>query len=290
MKVLTIIVSYNFEPWIHACIPSLLYSTYATDIIVVDNASKDNTVKILKSQYPSVILIESKENQGFGKANNIGMEYAISNGYDYVYLVNQDAWVDKECIRNLLLSNAPKDALLSPLHYDGTEKELDKGFAYYCNQNSTASEYSKVPFVNAAFWMIPINTVKKIGLFSPIFYHYGEDKDYGNRLQYHQIPIFIINDAKAYHDRQDRIESPGINYKSEFVYHLTEFCNINYGEFKALSKSILACYKKSGQHLVKGKMYAAKNYFHLASKLWNRIGEVQETRKKNRIIGSYFNT
>jgi len=290
MKVLTIIVSYNFEPWIHSCIPSLLHSSYATDIIVVDNASKDNTVKVLKAQYPSVFLIASKENQGFGKANNLGMEYAIANGYDYVYLVNQDTWVDKDCIRNLLMSNAPKDALLSPLHYDGTEKELDKGFAYYCNQHPKANEYPKVSFVNAAFWMIPIKTIKKIGLFSPIFYHYGEDKDYGNRLQFHHIPIFIINKAKAYHDRQDRIEPPGINFKSEFVYHLTEFCNINYSTFAAFSKSILACYKKFAKHLLKGNMEGAKNYFHIATKLWNRISEVQETRKKNKIIGSYFKT
>lgn len=289
-KVLTIIVSYNFEPWIHKCIPSLLQSSYPTDVMVIDNASQDSTVKLLKAHYPSVLLVESKENLGFGKANNIGMEYATANGYDYVYLVNQDAWIDKNCIQNLLMSNAPKDALLSPMHYDGTEQELDKGFAQYCNPTLGNTEHPIVKFVNAAFWLIPIKTIARIGLFSPIFYHYGEDKDYANRLQYHQIPIFIINKAKAYHDRQNRLEPNGINFKSEFVYHLTEFCNINYSGFGAFSKSILACFKKSGKQLLKGNLSGAKKYIEISFKLWNRFSEVKETRIMNKIIGSYFNS
>ncbi|WP_159632974.1 glycosyltransferase family 2 protein [Sphingobacterium composti Ten et al. 2007 non Yoo et al. 2007] len=289
-KVLTIIVSYNFEPWIHKCIPSLMQSTYPTDIIVIDNGSQDSTVKILKNSYPTVIVIESHENLGFGKANNIGLEYAIANHYEYVYLVNQDAWVDKNCIQKLLMSNAPKDALLSPIHYDGTEQKLDKGFAQYCSSEKHNKEYPKVKFVNAAFWLLPIRTIKKVGLFSPIFYHYGEDKDYANRLEFHQIPIYIIDNAKAYHDRQDRKEANGINYKSEYVYHLTEFCNINYSTFESFSKSILACYKKSGKQLLKGNIGNAIRYIDISNKLWNRISEVKETRKKNKIIGSYFNT
>lgn len=284
-KVLTIIVSYNFERWIHKCIPSLLHSSYPTDIIVIDNASKDDTVDILKEHYPFVLLIESNENLGFGKANNIGMEYAITNGYDYVYLVNQDAWLEKDCIANLVNNEAPQEAMLSPMHYDGTEQNLDKGFAEYCKTMSFDKNVQQVDFVNAAFWWIPIDIIKRIGMFSPIFYHYGEDKDFGNRLNFHRIPIYVIKKAKAYHDRQDRIE-PEINFKGEFVFHLTEFCNINYSWSEAFSKAILASYKKAIAYIFRGKLEVTKEYFQISKKLWNKIGEVKATRKRNKIIGS----
>lgn len=48
MKILTIIVSYNFEKWISRCLNSLQASSHPTDIIVIDNCSKDRTVEIIK--------------------------------------------------------------------------------------------------------------------------------------------------------------------------------------------------------------------------------------------------
>ena len=287
-KILTILVSYNFEPWIDKCIPSLINSSYPTDIIIIDNASEDNTVQILKENYPSIIIVESKENLGFGKANNIGIEYAIANGYDYVYLVNQDAWLEKNCILNLLESKAPTNTMLSPMHFDGTEKVLDRGFAKYLSAVNSQEELSKITFVNAAFWFIPLSVIKKIGLFSPIFYHYGEDKDFSNRLNFHHIDTYIVRNAKAFHDRQSREVNSGINYKAEFVYHLTEFCNINYNYSKAFSKAILAVIKKALKEFLKGNIHSAKKYFEITLQLWNKIGEVKKTRTKNKIEGSYF--
>lgn len=289
-KVLTIIVSYNFEPWIHKCIPSLLHSSYPTDIIVIDNASKDNTVPILKEHYPTVILIESSQNLGFGKANNIGIEYALKNGYDYVYLVNQDAWLDNTCIQNLLAAELPTQGLYSPVHYDGKEQNLDKGFADYCKNISLDKTINQVDFVNAAFWFIPVATIRQVGLFSPIFYHYGEDKDFGNRLQYHKIPMYVIKDARAFHDRQDRKENLGINYKGEFVYHLTEFCNINYSWSKAFANAVLATFKKAAKQLLKGDLESTKSYLRITAQLWNKISEVKTTRQQNKIIKTPFNS
>lgn len=52
-----------------------------------------DTCKIIKEQYPQVILIENHENLGFGKANNIGIEIALKNNANFVFLLNQDAWV-----------------------------------------------------------------------------------------------------------------------------------------------------------------------------------------------------
>jgi len=92
MKVSVIIVSYNFEQWIDRCLGSLRRSTSPISVIVVDNGSKDKTTQIIEKNYPEVHLIKTGANLGFGKANNIGIRYAMEQGADYFFLLNQDAW------------------------------------------------------------------------------------------------------------------------------------------------------------------------------------------------------
>ena len=76
MKILTIIVSYNFEKWMKPCLESLMHSVYPTDVLVIDNGSADRTVTLLQTSYPWVRLIANGQNLGFGRANNIGLRLA----------------------------------------------------------------------------------------------------------------------------------------------------------------------------------------------------------------------
>lgn len=101
MKILTIIVSYNFEPWIDRCLGSLKASLQPTDTLVIDNGSSDRTVEILRKNYPEIRLIANHANLGFGKANNIGMQIALKEDYDAVFLLNQDAWIDPKTLGSL---------------------------------------------------------------------------------------------------------------------------------------------------------------------------------------------
>lgn len=94
-----IIVTYNGEKWIDKCLSSVYKSTIPLTTIVIDNKSSDNTVQYIKTNFPMVILFEYQNNLGFGKANNIGIEYALKNNADYIYLLNQDAWVDPNTFR-----------------------------------------------------------------------------------------------------------------------------------------------------------------------------------------------
>ena len=192
MKVLVVIVSYNFERWIDRCLGSLHQSEHPVDIVVIDNASQDHTVQRIKKDYPHIKLIESKSNLGFGKANNIGMQMALKEGYEAVFLMNQDAWIAKDAIGILvqLCQEQPSYGILSPVHLTGNGDKPDPGFGIYAQMECLAQlpngkNLLPLPFVNAAFWMIPVSVLKKVGGFCPLFYHYGEDKDYVNRLHYH---------------------------------------------------------------------------------------------------------
>lgn len=120
-RVLTVIVSYNFEPWIERCLSSIRDSDYPSDLVVIDNASTDRTVSIIAERYRWIRLVRSRKNLGFGQANNIGMRMALEENYDYVFLVNQDAWIEPNTVGTLvgLAEKYPDYGVLSPVHLDG---------------------------------------------------------------------------------------------------------------------------------------------------------------------------
>jgi GT2 family glycosyltransferase len=205
-KVFVIIVTYNGSKWIEKCINSLLHSTYPIDIVVVDNCSADNSVELLK-QFPQIHLIQSKENLGFGKANNIGIDYALKNDADYVFLLNQDTWIFDDTILNLVAvaQKNPSFGIVSPMHFSGDEKTLDEGFVTYYNrkiEENSNENIANVPFVNAAAWLVSSDCLQKVGGFEPLFGHYGEDRNYCDRVLFHQFQIVIAKNARICHDRK----------------------------------------------------------------------------------------
>nr|WP_322625224.1 glycosyltransferase family 2 protein [uncultured Flavobacterium sp.] len=202
-NVFVIIVTYNGARWIDKLIPSLLASSYPVRIIAVDNQSTDTTVALLK-QYPEVDLIETGSNLGFGKANNIGMQKALELGADYLFLLNQDAWVFENTVSSLVtnMEANPQIGFLSPLHFQANETEYDTSFATYLSRkNGEVNGLPLVPFVNAAAWMLSKKCVEKVGYFEPLFGHYGEDRNYCDRVAFHNFQIAIDTNVKIVHDR-----------------------------------------------------------------------------------------
>ena len=70
--------------WIKRCLGSIKKDSITTRAYVIDNASSDNTVSMVKENFPSAKLFTLEKNIGFGQANNIGMCQAISDGCDFI--------------------------------------------------------------------------------------------------------------------------------------------------------------------------------------------------------------
>ena len=138
MKVVVVIVTYNGMKWYRDCFDSLRNSSIALDIIVVDNNSSDETVDFIRNNYPEICLVENKKNLGFGQANNIGFNYAIEKKADYVFLLNQDAWIKTNTIYGLveLMQKQPEYGILSPMQINKSEDKLDLPFQYYITPSS----------------------------------------------------------------------------------------------------------------------------------------------------------
>ena len=215
-RVLVIVVTYNAMRWIDRCLGSLLASKPKPDVFVVDNASTDGTPDFLSSNFNDVIVNKPGRNLGFGQANNIGLKYALENGYSYVYLMNQDAWVFDNTIEGLvtLSKGYPEYGILSPFHLEAGQTRLDWRFqvnSCYSNNaifndfySGSPAEVYPVRCVAAAHWLIPVSTLRIVGGFSPSFYHYGEDDNYADRVRWFGMKIGVAPGLKAIHDRGDR--------------------------------------------------------------------------------------
>lgn len=216
-RVLGIVVVYNGMDWLERCLSSLEGSSgVVVDLFIVDNGSDDESRSFVKKNYGHVVYIESDENLGFGKANNLGFQYAIENNYDYVYLLNQDAWVEKNTISSLVKAHLenPGYCLLSPLQLNDNGR-LDDNFRHCLNFGiegdilddyllGVKKELYSISAVMAAHWLLSVEALKEIGGFSPTFYHYGEDNNYISRILFRNYKCGVCTDVIGIHDRQNR--------------------------------------------------------------------------------------
>lgn len=242
MKLFVIIVAYKGKLWYNRCFTSLRESTIPVQTIVVDNASNDGTVEYIREHFPEIHLIESKENLGFGRANNIGMRYALDNGCDYVFLLNQDAWVDPDTIGKLLdiHGNHSEYGILSPIHLNAEMTGIEKGLLNYLDDKKVTDKrlfedlyfhrlkdvYDTI-YVNAAAWLLPRNTLETIGGFDPIFSHYGEDDNYLQRARFHGLKIGVCPSCVVAHDTERRIEAAEKKVQTSNSWLLAEVADIN---------------------------------------------------------------
>ena len=290
--VFVVIVTYNGIKWIKRCLHDVLLSDAIPQLIIVDNGSIDGTTAFIEKNYPGLELIKTETNLGFGQANNIGIRKALEAGADYVFLLNQDGYVEKDTIRRLVYFHLkhPEYGVLSPKQMNGDGSGYDKKFESIvlgkgCMIDSFeeggATIYN-VYFAMAAFWLISTACLRKVGLFDPIFFHYGEDGDYLSRVRYHGFKIGVVMNSIGYHDRQDRIVPEAQQIKSFYASQLAVLTNINRTLAFCFSKVFYYYLKFSARYLSKLKLGLFKEntkaLFHLLSK----TGRVLAVRKNNK--------
>lgn len=220
MDVSIIIVNYNTKELLADAIESVKTKTINInfEIIVVDNASKDDSVSYIHKRFQDVKVIVSEENLGFGKANNLGAKMAKGK---YLFLLNSDT---------LMINNAVK------ILFDFLENNIDKQigivggnlYTYNMKENFSYSTYlptlmshlfyrlyissllsnetfnktgqsKKVGQIIGADLMISKELYNKVGGFDPFYFMYVEDTDLQRRVTDLGYHIYSVPDAKIIH-------------------------------------------------------------------------------------------
>lgn len=194
-KIFIIILNWNRFKDIAECLESVRKTDYPNyDIIVVDNASVDGSVEKVKELFPEIILIKNNENLGFAGGNNVGMKYAINNGADYVWLLNNDTVVTKDTLTNLILTGEriPDVGLLSPMIYDSIRKDVVQYYGSLLDRRKFVQKkindikrFSLLDRNDSYLWgtalLIKRKVIEAIGYLNEDLFAYWEDADYSIR-------------------------------------------------------------------------------------------------------------
>ena len=200
MKLSVVIVSYNVRLFLTACLDSVSQALGGIEgeVFVVDNNSTDDSVDVVRRDYPWVHLINNKENLGFSKANNIALRRAVG---EYVLLLNPDTEVAVETLRGAVCfmdetpeagavgvrmhnadgTLAPESRRAIPTPWIAALKMLGLTKKYYMSHLSW-HEPGRIEVVSGAFMMLRRKAIDEVGLLDEDFFMYGEDIDLSYRL------------------------------------------------------------------------------------------------------------
>ncbi|MHC4593976.1 MAG: glycosyltransferase family 2 protein [Planctomycetota bacterium] len=220
-----IIVNWNTRELLQGCLRSIREQTRDInyEIIVVDNASTDGSVEIVKKNFPKVMLVENSSNLGFARASNIGIR---SSKGRYICLINSDVIVLDDCIKNLMsfMDEHPGTGMAGPriLNPDRTLQPSCRHFPTIWNNLCQAltlnhlfprtrffsgpfmkywahDEVRKVEVVTGCFWMVRCEAVDEVGSLDKDFFIYGEDIDWCKRFHEAGWDVIFYPKAEAIH-------------------------------------------------------------------------------------------
>ncbi|MFC1704253.1 glycosyltransferase family 2 protein [Candidatus Omnitrophota bacterium] len=205
--VYVITLLYNGKRWIEEFLRSVLESDYPNiRLLVIDNASKDDGVDCIEKNFPTVEVIKNEINLGTSKANNSGCRHALKNGADYVFLINQDTVVTKNCISELvkLAEKNPSVGMLVPVQYDYHNRNnmsitVKRLLETEDNIVRRADDYVVVKEVMGAGMLISKKFIEKAGLFDPMYFIYFEENDLVRRGYYHGFESAFSLISKIFH-------------------------------------------------------------------------------------------
>ena len=287
-----ILVNYNNHDDTLKCLESIELAGFGAMVVVVDNNSTLPGVDEIKARYPKTILIKNDENIGFGRANNIGIDWALKNtNCEYVFILNNDTTINRNTIsileealsinENIAIA-APKIVMMDDpnlLWYGGGEINWKKCSAtipgYMGTSHCEEANSSRfVTFASGCAILIKRSILEKFGGFDKRFFMYVEDIELCIRIIKNKYHIAYKHEAVVSHKGQGSqrnsekfisIEHPKNPNLSFFVYHLTKNRLLTISQHASITEAIkfwtfypFFLFAKSVQYSINGRIDAIK--------------------------------
>ena len=211
-----IVLNWNGRHHLEDCLDSVSFLDYPNyKILLVDNNSRDESVRFVKSNYPHVHILQNDRNFGFAEGNNIGIRYALSQGAEYIILLNNDTRVEPDFLTHFIQRGEEKKEVgvlggkvlmfSNPRIINSTGVNLNQS-AYGWDRDfgevvqSVNRKGGEVLAVTGCLMAIKREVFEKIGLLDPKFFAYYEDMDFCIRVwKYTSFRVEYVPESIIYH-------------------------------------------------------------------------------------------
>jgi O-antigen biosynthesis protein len=255
-----IIVNYNVPYFLEQALLSVKKAAQNidTEIIVIDNASKDKSVDFIRQKFPEITLIANQENLGFSKANNQGISIAEGK---YVLLLNPDTVVQEDTFTKCIsfMEKHPDSGALGVKMIDGKGNFLpeskralptpkvsffkafglsalfpkSKLFGQYHLGYLSENENHQVDILSGAFMFIKKEVLDKTGGFDETFFMYGEDIDLSYRILKAGYKNYYLAETSIIHYKGESTKKGSLNYVKVFYEAMLIFAKKHFSKKQA---------------------------------------------------------
>ena len=260
MTLSIIIVNYNVEHFLHQCLKSIekAKQNIILEIIIVDNNSVDQSIKMLKKYFSYVKIIQNTQNVGFAKANNQAIKEARG---EYILLLNPDTIIQENTLLQTIkyLKNHLDVGALGVKMIDGNGEFLPEskrslpnpmsafykifGFSKLLPKSKKFGEYHlnyldknkihEIDVISGAFFMTRSKILQKIGMLDERFFMYGEDIDLSYRIQKSGYKNIYFPNTSIIHYKGESTKKTSVNYIIVFYNAMLLFVKKHYSKSKA---------------------------------------------------------
>ncbi len=213
MDLSIIIVNKDTSGLLTQCLNSIYSagSRFSFEVIVVDNGSSDDSVSLVESNFPDVLLIKNEQNLGFAQANNQGLTIAKGR---YFMLLNSDTIMCSGTV-DALIETAdahPDVGVIGPtlLNADHTIQKSWASFPSFLSEVlgknfrvrrpvTTLSQVYEVDWIMGACMLVRSEAVQDAGMMDPDYFFYSEEVDWCYRIKRKNRKIWLLTSAQIYH-------------------------------------------------------------------------------------------
>ncbi|TCV87593.1 hypothetical protein EDE11_10294 [Methylomonas methanica] len=230
-KVTVIILNWNGKQDTLQCLESVKQLKYSNfEIILVDNDSTDDSVDAISEQYSDIIILNTGKNLGYAGGNNAGIRYALKRGTDFIFLLNNDAFVSEDLLHALTTGAEklpPKSILGAKIYfYDkpntlwfngGRWKKETNSFEHIGYNLLDSTEFNhqiEVDYISGCALFARAESFNDIGLLDENFFLYYEETDWCYRARARGYKCVLIPEAKVWHKASSSLgaDSPQVKY------------------------------------------------------------------------------
>lgn len=287
MKIGIIIVTFNSQKDIARQLDSIVLQGYKDLVVyIVDNNSSDETLMTVEKYQPkiSITIIATKMNNGFAKGNNIGIQKAMDDGCDLVFILNPDMQLEHKCIELLTkkLISDDKIGVVGPIVLDNNNNDnIIQSYGFKANFKTQKKNLcftgekltdeippeNYVDYVLGGAMMIRTKVLKTTGLFEENYFMYNDELDIAYRIYKAGFKTICLRDAivRHYHDF-DNSNKKGNNLmyyyimRNRYLYFLKYHLYINL-IFSLIKEIVIVPLKIRWALLRKGNIRLLKFYY-----------------------------